>query len=101
MFNRSKASKTWTTRTGEKIFVKDLTDSHLTNIISFLNRIAAGPAFLRYTSELFKIHTILSGEHARDSVLLELDREIENPVLYVAPEYKYLFDEANKRNLIC
>lgn len=100
MLNKLKANKAWTTKTGEKIFVKDLTDSHLINIIKLLNRISAAPAFLKYTSELFKIHIILSGEHSRDVVLLDLDREIENPVLYIAPEYKYLFDEANKRNLV-
>lgn len=101
MLRKSKANKTWTTKTGEKISVKDLTNSHLVNIIKMLTRISVMPAYLKAITQQAKITSFFNHESmAAYYAEQDIDHELANPVLFVAPEYKYLFDEADKRNLV-
>jgi hypothetical protein len=52
MYNRNESH--WTTRDGEEILIKDLSDSHLTNILNWMQTKHFNEAVPIYPSEFFQ-----------------------------------------------
>ena len=100
--NRTRKPTIWTTRDGEEIPVRELSDSHLTNIVKLLARGAENFKFkLCQEAETFEM--FLQGEIASLEASRATDRVHETPAeeLLIAhvPQYKNLLKEARRRKL--
>ena len=85
-------TKMWTMKSGEKIRIKDMSDSHLINTIRILKRVHADD-----TANLFAFASTLSGDMATYYADQDCDRMIEMDSTH--PLYDELTDEADRRNL--
>jgi len=83
--------KTWTTKEGETIKIKDMTDGHLMNTIRYIKRKAKEGLKVVYCYGYDSEHDYQTG----DVDILYGKEAIEH-----IREYKYLRKEAKSRNLI-
>lgn len=94
---REAAEPKWRTREGVVIPVRDMTDSHLTNAIRFLER----------REESIRLHIFLatfggpgpSGEAAQDAYDAEVGRMADADFEDVYPPYRWLIDERDRRGI--
>jgi len=85
----------WTTKKGEKVRIKDMTDSHLLNTIKLIER--------NHRDELnaaYSVASILTGEMATFCAERDIDCMEDEGPSYTHPLYSDLVDEAERRKLI-
>lgn len=87
--------KMWTTKTGEKIRIKDLTDSHLLNILKLLERAKFGQ-----DNMIAGLACMMNGEMAQYYAEQDANNAAQESVDERFPIYEDLHDEAVRRKLI-
>jgi len=98
---RKMEEKTWKTKDGVEVPIKDLSDNHLLNIIRMLNRASELECFRLICSAQQVLNT-LHGEYARMGV----EEDIDFLIFYgldpakLFPKYNDLVDERQRRGLI-
>ena len=95
-----KSTDMWTTATGRKIKIVDMTDSHLRNTIKMLEQYAKHMEQQVINAGESMLYS-LQGEMAIESVEKDLDRLYQNGLdpCEISPIYCKLIAEANKRRL--
>jgi hypothetical protein len=93
-------TKMWTTREGEKILVKDMTDLHIINTLRMLERMADRWRMNALADAYFFLGQV-HGEMAELALERELEDIEENGIdpNKITPVYDTLVDEAIKRGL--
>ena len=92
----------WTTKSGTKIRICDMSDSHLLNTVAMLERNAS--RYLEHSIDaLGHFSMMLQGEMAQDAAEQELDRLVEeDPIDHLRnnhPLYEKLVTELERRKL--
>lgn len=87
--------KMWTTKTGEKIRIKDLTDSHLLNILKLLERAKSGQDNI-----MCGYASMLTGEIATYYADRAVEEAMDETVEERFPIYEHLHTEAIRRKLL-
>ena len=91
-------TKKWTMKTGEKIRIKDMTDSHLLNTLKMLKK--NGQAKLKYMIDAVSSFPGFNGEQAQIAFEQMEDTLFESEWDDYVPEiFSDLVEEAGKRNL--
>lgn len=95
-----KQTKIWTTKTGQKIRICDMTDDHLQNCITFLEKKADAVA-ARAISDGYNVLGCLHGEMAIESVERNLSHIEMNGIdpSELTPLYDNLIAERMRRGL--
>lgn len=98
---RVEESKTWTTKEGKKIKIKDMEDSHLLNTIAMLERLLKQKEAQAITDGYWMLG-FLNGEMALESVENNLNHLEEEglDIIDEFPIYEHLQNEAIKRGLL-
>ncbi|MEK6884630.1 MAG: hypothetical protein AABY22_33665 [Nanoarchaeota archaeon] len=100
---KSKPTKTiWVTKTGDKIRVKDMENSHLVNVIKYLRKTAQK----HFNSELkaaYCVSSMLNGEMAQLFCEQDIERmediDIDEELSLEIPCYDLMLNEVFKRGL--
>ena len=90
----------WTTKNGQKIKISDMSDSHLLNTLTMLQR-KGQEAFDENLSAAYECLGVFSDESVAgvmcENAIQNMETEGFNP--FDLPLYEELYDEANKRRL--
>ena len=96
------SDKVWTTKDGKKIKIKDLTDSHLVNIVNLLHR-TAEKHLLQEITAAYSISATLNGEMAQlccDNDIVNMENmDLSEWLSYNVACYDNLIKEVEKRKL--
>jgi hypothetical protein len=99
----AEAIETWKTEDGRVIAIHDLSDSHLVNIIRFLQARAEEFKEQHIQAISAEILVVLQGEMAQESAFAELDARAKWPALkymhWASPQYRRLLQELVARAL--
>ena len=97
------AAETWTTEDGRVIAIHDLSDSHLVNIVRFLQARAEEFKAQHIQAISAEILVVLQGEMAQEAAFAELDARAKRPALEymreASPQYRRLLQEIAARDL--
>jgi len=103
LMQRVKPTKTvWVTKSGQRIKVRDMTDSHLVNTIRYLRR-HAEISITQYLHAAYSMEGYLSGEMAQVFIAQDIDMleeaDADEMLSDAVPCWETMLDEVEKRKL--